>query len=110
MKPTVSEHIETTPVVCGGRPRIAGHRLRVQDIVVWHEGQGQTPDEIVARFPQLTLADVHAALTYDFDHRQQIHQQIEDDKKLVDEPQTKTPTKLTDALAGQEPGRDQVSS
>ncbi|MEK7732296.1 MAG: DUF433 domain-containing protein, partial [Planctomycetota bacterium] len=33
-------HIEATPGVCGGRPRIAGHRIRVQDIAVWHESWG----------------------------------------------------------------------
>ncbi|WP_333364954.1 DUF433 domain-containing protein [Microcoleus sp. herbarium14] len=33
----IKEHIEITPGICGGKPRIAGHRIRVQDIVVWHE-------------------------------------------------------------------------
>ena len=36
MATTPIEHIEMTPGVCGGRPRIAGHRIRVQDIVIWH--------------------------------------------------------------------------
>ena len=49
-RPRVStEHIEITPGVCGGKPRIAGHRIRVQDIYVWHELQGQTAEEIVTR-------------------------------------------------------------
>ena len=26
-----SEHIQITPGVCGGKPNIAGHRIRVQD-------------------------------------------------------------------------------
>ncbi|MEO0014001.1 MAG: hypothetical protein RLZZ535_2390 [Cyanobacteriota bacterium] len=30
----ILEHIEITPGVCGGKPRIAGHRIRVQDIVI----------------------------------------------------------------------------
>lgn len=64
MRLTASEHVEAAPTVCGGQPRIAGRRIRVQDIVVWHECLGQSPDEIVARFPQLTLANIHAALTY----------------------------------------------
>lgn len=37
MEPVITEHIEITPGICGGRSRIAGHRLRVQDIVVWHD-------------------------------------------------------------------------
>ena len=75
-------HIEITPGVCGGRPRIVGHRIRVQDIVLWTEA-GLSPDEIVARFPQISLADVHAALTYYHDHRAVIDQQIRDDDEFV---------------------------
>ncbi len=81
---TASEktHIEVTPGVCGGKPRITGHRIRVQDIALWTEG-GLSPDEIVDRFPQLSLADVHAALAYYHDHREQIDQQIRDDDDLI---------------------------
>jgi uncharacterized protein (DUF433 family) len=41
----------------GGRPRIAGHRIRVQDIVVLHEQQGQSLDEIVSAYPQWSVTD-----------------------------------------------------
>lgn len=110
MKLTISEHIEATPGVCGGKPRIAGHRIRVQDVVVWHECQGQSPDEIVARFPQLSLADVHAALAYYFDHREEIRQQIEDDKAVAEQLRANTPSKLIEKLAHEEASRDPVSS
>ncbi len=63
MVPVIAEHVEITPGVCGGRPCVAGTRIRVLDVVIWSE-LGQSPDEIVASFPQLTLADVHAALAY----------------------------------------------
>ena len=76
------KHIEITPNVCGGRPRIAGHRIRVQDVVLWAE-QGQSPDEIVSSFPQLSLADVHAALAYYYDHREEIEQQIRDNEAII---------------------------
>jgi uncharacterized protein (DUF433 family) len=83
MQPIVENvHIEVTPGTCGGRPRIAGHRIRVQDIVLWTE-QGQSPDQIVADFPQVSLADVYAALAYYHDHRDQIDQQIREDDELV---------------------------
>ena len=74
----VDAHIEITPGICGGKPRIAGHRIRVQDIVLWTE-EGRSADEIVADFPQLSLGDVYAALTYYHDHRQQIDPEIRDD-------------------------------
>jgi uncharacterized protein (DUF433 family) len=76
------KHIEATPEVCGGQPRIAGHRIRVQDIVLWTE-QGQSPDDIVSSFPQLSLGDVHAALAYYYDHREAMDQQIQADDAFV---------------------------
>jgi uncharacterized protein (DUF433 family) len=83
MEPTLErKHIESSPGICGGQPRIAGHRIRVQDIVLWTE-QGQSPDEIVSAFPQLSLADVHAALTYYYDHRDEIDRQIREDDEFV---------------------------
>jgi uncharacterized protein (DUF433 family) len=54
-------HIETTPGVAGGKPRIAGHRITVQDIVLWHERLSLDADEIATEH-DLSLADVHAAL------------------------------------------------
>jgi uncharacterized protein (DUF433 family) len=70
--PVSREHIEVTPDVCGGKPRIRGTRIRVQDVYVWHELHGQSADQIVSEFPRLSLAGVHAALTYYWDHRDEI--------------------------------------
>jgi uncharacterized protein (DUF433 family) len=72
---TVINHIESREGVCGGKPCVAGTRIRVWDIHVWHDLRGQTPEEIVASFPQLSVADVHAALAYYLDHREEIDSQ-----------------------------------
>ena len=58
---TANEHIEITPGVCGGKPRVAGHRITVANIVIWHERLGKSADEIATEY-DLTLADVYAAL------------------------------------------------
>ena len=79
------EHIVSTPGTCGGRPRIAGHRIRVQDVVVWHEVWGLSPEEIVTQYPQLTLAQVHAALAYYYDHRNDIRQQMQDAEAQIED-------------------------
>ena len=47
----IKPHIEITPGVCGGKPRIAGHRIRVQDIVIMHDRMGKDPYEIVNDYP-----------------------------------------------------------
>ncbi len=76
MENVIRQHITKTPGICGGRACIAGHRIRVQDIVVWHELRGYCPDEIVDLFPGITLADVYAALAYYFDNRQEIEEEF----------------------------------
>ncbi|NJL67717.1 MAG: DUF433 domain-containing protein [Oscillatoriales cyanobacterium RU_3_3] len=106
MTAVISEHIEITPGVCGGKPRIAGHRIRVQDVVVWHEQMGMSPDEIVSRYPTITLADVYAALTYYHDHLEEIRQQIRESEAFVKELQAKIPSKVQQKLRGQNLGRN----
>ena len=64
----LDQHIEITPEVAGGKPRIAGHRITVQNIAIWHEWMGLSADEIAAEYG-LSLADVYAALAYTYDHR-----------------------------------------
>ena len=89
-----SEHIQVTPGVCGGKPRIAGHRIRVQDVVIWYEYQGMSPDEIVYHYPSITLADVHAALAYYYDHLGEIQQQIRESEEFASRLALETPSIL----------------
>lgn len=79
----VRTSIESQPNVCGGQPCIAGTRIRVQDIFVWHELQGQSADEVVSRFPQLTMADVYAAMACYWDHRDEIQRDMQAETDLV---------------------------
>lgn len=85
MTTIISQHIEITPGICGGKPPIAGHRIKVQDIVIWHERMGMSPDEIIYHHPSITLADVYAALSYYHDHREDIRQQIEEGDAFAQE-------------------------
>jgi uncharacterized protein (DUF433 family) len=86
----IKEHIEITPGVCAGKPCIAGHRITVQNIVVWHEQMGMSPDEILLHYPSINLSDIYAALAYYYDHREAIRQQIEDDENFAVEMKDKT--------------------
>lgn len=55
--------IAIDPGICGGRPVIAGTRVRVTDILEMLAG-GATAAGIVADFPYLAEADVRAALAF----------------------------------------------
>jgi uncharacterized protein (DUF433 family) len=78
------EHIELRAGARGMRAFVAGHRVRVQDIALWNE-EGLSADEIVARVPSITLADVHAALSYYYDNREEIDRQIDEDDAFASE-------------------------
>ena len=68
--PVIREHIVSTPETCGGKPRISGTRIQVKHIVVMHERQGRTAEQIVSEYPHLTLAGVYSALAFYHDHRE----------------------------------------
>lgn len=91
------EHIEMTPGVVGGKPSIAGRRISVQDIAIWHERMGQSVDEI-ATYYELGLSDIYAALTYYYDHRVEIDQSIEASNAFVEAMRSDTPSVLQKKL------------
>ncbi|MBI1897716.1 MAG: DUF433 domain-containing protein [Acidobacteria bacterium] len=93
-RPPRTGSLTRTPGVCGGKACIAGHRVRVLDIVVWHEHQGMTPDEIVSHVPTISLADVHAALAYYFDHIEEIQQEMRAEREFADEFRRNNPSLL----------------
>ncbi len=92
----LDEHIEITPSVMGGKPRIAGRRITIEQIVIWHEWMGKSADEIATEY-DLTLADVYAALAYYYDHRAEIDKSIRESQAFVDRMRQQTPSKLRPA-------------
>ena len=85
--------IERSPEIRKGRPCIAGTGVSVRRIAGWHN-LGLTPEEIAAKIEHLTLAQIHAALTYYHANRDEIDSDIADsDRSLV----------LEQCIAGSEP-------
>jgi len=93
----LDRHIEITPGVVGQKPRIAGHRITVQNIAIWHERMGLSADEIASEY-DLTLSEVYAALAYYYDHRAEIDQSIRDERAFSEELRQMTPSKLPEKL------------
>ena len=73
-------HIDTT----GRRPVVAGTDIKVSQIASEYEHQRMTPDELIEAHPHLSLAEVHAALAYYYEHQDAIRREWEDDRALVD--------------------------
>ncbi|MFQ5963780.1 MAG: DUF433 domain-containing protein [Candidatus Scalinduaceae bacterium] len=97
---TLDGHIEITEGIAGGKPRITGHRITVQNIVIWHDLLGYSADEIAAEY-DLTLADVYAALVYYHDHRAEIDKSIQESEAFIEALRQKTPSKVAKKLDAQ---------
>ena len=94
------QHITKTPGVCGGRACIAGHRIRVTDVVAAHELRRMSAEEIVAELPGINLKDVEAALAYYRDHRQEIEDEFRQDEQWAQWLQANIPSKIPPELRG----------
>ena len=91
-----NEFISQTPDICGGAPVITGTRVRVSHVAFRYERERQSPDDIVQAYPHLTLAQVHAALSYYYSHREDIDQEIAAEDELLTHARFKHPSKLLD--------------
>lgn len=93
----LTEYIESTTGVCGGKPRLRGRRITVAQIAAWHLQLGMSVDEISHEL-DLELASIHAALAFYFEHRAEIDEQAEADRLFVEEMRRKTPSVLAAKL------------
>lgn len=59
----LADRIVADADTCSGHPRIEGTRVRVSNILGWLAA-GMSATEIVADYPNLTEADISAALAF----------------------------------------------
>ena len=69
LQPTT--YIVTRPGVQGGEPCIKDTRVPVWVLAAMHR-QGDTPEEILEAYPNLSAAQVYAALSYYYAHRAEV--------------------------------------
>ena len=93
MQTALDQHITISPGVLGGKPCIAGRRISVEHVVVWHLREKQSVEEIARKY-DLAPASIHAALTYYYDHRDEIDRKMAADDARVDALRQQTPSKL----------------
>lgn len=84
MKVVDTGHIVEDPEVLHGEPHIAGHRIGVSDVAIWVNVHGKTADEIAEQYA-LSLGEVHAALAYYYDHKDEIDQSIAETDQRAEE-------------------------
>ncbi len=68
--------IVSTPDILGGKPRIEGRRISVQQVAILHEHAGRSIHEIASEL-NLSLAEIYAALSYYHANREKIEEAIQ---------------------------------
>jgi uncharacterized protein (DUF433 family) len=77
--PTISHpHIVKEADYCGGKAAIDHTGVRVMNVVFLHK-QGKTEAEILESYPDLDRAQLYAALTYYYDHTEEIEAELRAD-------------------------------
>jgi uncharacterized protein (DUF433 family) len=97
----LNQYIETTPDVRGGKPRITGRRITVADIAIDYLRLGQ-PLETIAQEYDLSLASVHGAMAYYYDHQAEIDRSIAESAEFAAALQQKVRSPLQDKLSASE--------
>lgn len=90
MKSVSVEHIVIHPDYCFGKPHIAGTRMSVAAIAKMYLEMGESLEEIATDY-NLSLASVHAAMAYYYDHQAEIDRNTAESEALVEEIRRNTP-------------------
>jgi uncharacterized protein (DUF433 family) len=75
-------HIVCTAEMHHGEPTIQGSAITVRTVVE-RTRLGDTPEQIVEAYPVLTLAQVHAALGYYYEHPGEIERYIQKNREAL---------------------------
>lgn len=65
-------------------PIIEGTTMKVVELVSAHLAYGWSAEEIHFQFPYLAMGQIHSALAYYWDHREEFEKEIETQLKKVD--------------------------
>lgn len=72
-------------------PTIAGTTMKVIELVLDSHAYGWSPEELHFQHPHLTLGQIHSALAYYWDHKDELDQDIERRLRRVGEIQQALP-------------------
>ncbi|HEV7798202.1 MAG TPA: DUF433 domain-containing protein [Pyrinomonadaceae bacterium] len=91
------DYIETTPETRGGKPRLAGTRITVADIVLMYRRMGRALEEIAGTY-DLSLPAVYAAMAYYYEHQSEIDQSLDQEEAFAEAFRKNNPSLLREKL------------
>ncbi len=85
-------------------PGIADTTMKVVELVVEQQAYGWSPEELHFQHPYLTLGQIHSALAYYWDHREELDRDVQRRLERVDGLRGKNqPSELVERLRSQGP-------
>lgn len=76
----IHPYITSREDVGAGRPIIAGTRTKVANIVAYYK-LGLSPEELAREFPHLSLSQIHDALSFYYEHKQDMDREIDEESE-----------------------------
>jgi uncharacterized protein (DUF433 family) len=73
-------------------PRIKGTKTKIVELAAEHLAHGYSPEEVCLQHPYLSLGQVHSAMSYYWDHEDEINADLERRRKKVEALKASTPT------------------
>ena len=73
-----------------GAPVVAGTTMKIVELVMAQRAHGWSPEELCFQYPHLSMAEIHAALTYYWDHESELDEDIERRSRFADESRRKS--------------------
>ena len=78
MQIALDQHIEADAAIRGGKPCVVGTRIAVSDVVLMHLRLGQSLEQIAGHYG-IPLAALHAAMSYYYDHREEVDRAMQEE-------------------------------
>ena len=85
----IGELIVKSAETCGGRARVAGHRVAVFRVAMAFRA-GNSPEEMLAMWPSLSLAEIHAAIAYSLANAAEIEADIAAEERAWERTEART--------------------
>src|SRR5213080_571013 len=97
---TTYEHVQ---IDAGGVPIIAGTNMKVVELVMAQLAYGWSPEELHFQHPYLSLGQIHSALAYYWDHKEELDADIERRRQYAEEARREAgPSPLANKLRNQD--------
>lgn len=97
-KKVLHPYIVTNKKIRNGDPVIAGTGIRVLDVAVRYELMGMSPEDILVALPHVNLSQIHDALSYYYEHKQEMDKSWKDAIKKAADIKKTTPSLLEKKL------------